>query len=107
MVWAGTSIWHSSVPSAFSKIDLATGHIGQPMVVAGARSALFPFSQLSLIVIDEEHDGGYKQEEQGQARDMAIVRAKIHGTRHFGQRYPFSGELGSCRLWGYQTTVRG
>lgn len=51
-------------------------------VVVGARSALFlPFQSLKLIVIDEEHDSSFKQEEGiiYNARDMAIVRAKIEG----------------------------
>ena len=81
--WFGQepSIWHSSVPSARRKLIWRQAISGQSMVVVGARSALFlPFSKLSLIVIDEEHDSSYKQEEQVsyQARDMAIMRAKIH-----------------------------
>ena len=81
--WFGQepSIWHSSAPAADRKLIWRQAISGQPMVVAGARSALFlPFSKLSLIVVDEEHDSSYKQEEQVsyQARDMAIMRAKIH-----------------------------
>ena len=48
-------------------------------LIIGTRSALFlPFSKLGLIVIDEEHDSSYKQEEQLiiNARDFSIVRAK-------------------------------
>ena len=48
--------------------------------MVGARSALFlPFQELSLIVVDEEHDPAYKQEDGAHyhARDMAVVRARI------------------------------
>ena len=74
-------IWHSSVSSARRKSIWRQAISGQPMVVAGARSALFlPFSAPGLIIVDEEHDGSYKQEDHVsyQARDMAILRAKMH-----------------------------
>jgi primosomal protein N' (replication factor Y) len=55
---------------------------GQVQVVAGARSALFlPFADLGLIILDEEHDPAYKQDDgvRYHARDMAVVRAHAAG----------------------------
>src|SRR5205085_6500796 len=53
---------------------------GEVSVVVGARSALFlPYAALGLIIVDEEHDAAYKQEDgvHYHARDMAVVRASI------------------------------
>jgi primosomal protein N' (replication factor Y) len=53
---------------------------GEARVVVGARSALFlPFPELGLIIVDEEHEQAYKQEDGAiyHARDMAVVRAHI------------------------------
>src|SRR5437868_11715286 len=72
--------WHSELPQrkrARTWNAVATGEVN---VVVGARSALFlPYADLRLIVIDEEHDAVYKQEEgvRYHARDMAVVRARI------------------------------
>jgi primosomal protein N' (replication factor Y) len=74
--------WHSDLsPRMREKVwrQVAEGSI---RVVAGARSALFlPFQQLGLIVVDEEHDPAYKQEDRVtyNARDMAVVRGRIGG----------------------------
>ncbi len=72
-------IWHSAITPAQKRKIWKT--IQQPgaAVILGARSALFlPIQNLGLIVVDEEHDASYKQDEQGayNARDMAIWRAK-------------------------------
>ncbi|MCT4552442.1 MAG: primosomal protein N' [Alphaproteobacteria bacterium] len=73
-------LWHSSLtPSQRKKNWLAIAG-GEAKVVVGTRSALFlPFHKLSLIIVDEEHDGSFKQEENVvyHGRDMAVVRAKF------------------------------
>jgi primosomal protein N' (replication factor Y) len=74
--------WHSEVGSRHrTRVWLAVAN-GEARVVVGARSALFlPFPDLGLIVVDEEHDAAYKQEEgiTYHARDMAVVRASLTG----------------------------
>jgi primosomal protein N' (replication factor Y) len=58
---------------------------GRFQVILGARSALFlPFSRLGLVIADEEHDTSYKQHDPApryQARDAAIMLARMHGAR--------------------------
>jgi primosomal protein N' (replication factor Y) len=75
--------WHSDVaPPARRRLWEAVA-AGRCRVVVGARSALFlPFVNLGLIVVDEEHDGSFKQEDGFiyHARDLAVVRAKIEGA---------------------------
>ena len=71
--------WHSQVsPRRRARTWQAVAQ-GEVSVVAGARSALFlPYAELGLIVVDEEHDPAYKQEDgvRYHARDMAVVRAR-------------------------------
>jgi primosomal protein N' (replication factor Y) len=74
--------WHSAVSSKVRARLWRGVAEGSVRVVVGARSALFlPFRELGLIVVDEEHDLAYKQEEGAvyNARDMAVVRAHLAG----------------------------
>ncbi len=71
-------VWHSHTSSKKRLEAWKAAANGTLHVFIGARSALFlPYQNLGLIIVDEEHDGSYKQEEQGHyhARDMAILRA--------------------------------
>jgi primosomal protein N' (replication factor Y) len=72
--------WHSGLTPRIRQQTWMAALTGQASVIVGARSALFlPYPNLGLIIVDEEHDPSYKQEEQViyQARDMAVVRAKM------------------------------
>ncbi|MEO8812681.1 MAG: primosomal protein N' [Caulobacteraceae bacterium] len=72
--------WHSGVSPTRRRVAWEAVARGEARIVVGARSALFlPFNRLALVVVDEEHDGSYKQEDgfTYQARDLAVARAKI------------------------------
>lgn len=72
--------WHSGVAASERRRVWKMAAEGGLQLVAGARSALFlPFADLGLIVVDEEHDTSYKQEEGVlyNARDMAVLRASL------------------------------
>jgi primosomal protein N' (replication factor Y) (superfamily II helicase) len=87
-------VYHSKY-STFERVEIWNNvleHSGLPdekskkyQIVLGARSALFlPFSNLGLIIVDEEHDTSYKQYAPApryHARDAAIVLAQMHGTK--------------------------
>ncbi len=72
------AVWHSGISKKNKKIIWSGVARGKINVVIGARSSLFlPFKKLGLIIVDEEHDQSYKQEEGViyNARNMAISRA--------------------------------
>lgn len=75
-------VWHSNLTAARRRAIWRGVLTGKIRMVVGTRSALFlPWQDLGLIVVDEEHDTSYKQEDMGNyhARDMAVLRAKISG----------------------------
>ncbi|MBN35951.1 MAG: primosomal protein N' [Rhodospirillaceae bacterium] len=77
---APPAMWHSDVPRRLRRDVWRGVATGDVRVVVGARSALFlPFENLGMIVVDEEHDGSYKQDDGVcyHARDMAVVRASL------------------------------
>ncbi len=74
------AIWHSKITKKQRRIIWQNIANDKIKLVVGARSSLFlPFKNLGLIVVDEEHDSSYKQDEgiRYNARDMAISRASI------------------------------
>jgi len=71
--------WHSQLSQRLRARTWNAVSTGELSVIVGARSALFlPYADLGLIVVDEEHDPAYKQEDGARyhARDMAVVRAR-------------------------------
>jgi len=84
----GVAVMHSGLTAAQRHAEWARVREGRARVVIGARSAVFaPFDvetggRIGLIVVDEEHDGAYKQEDsqpRHHARDVAIKRAQASG----------------------------
>jgi primosomal protein N' (replication factor Y) len=74
--------WHSDLGQGERRRNWRDVIEGRAQIVVGARSALFlPFADLGLIVVDEEHETSFKQDEgvPYNARDMAVVRGKIGG----------------------------
>jgi len=74
------SEWHSDLSQKERRRTYRAVMNGEARVVVGARSSLFlPFPELGLIIVDEEHEQAFKQQEGAiyHARDMAVVRARI------------------------------
>ncbi|HYN38873.1 MAG TPA: primosomal protein N', partial [Rhodospirillales bacterium] len=72
--------WHSDLSRTERRQTWRWVAEGAARVIVGARSALFlPYPRLGLIIVDEEHDGSFKQEDgvAYHARDMAVVRARL------------------------------
>jgi primosomal protein N' (replication factor Y) len=72
--------WHSGVTMTERRRCWRMVGEGEAQLVVGARSALYlPFRELGLVVVDEEHDSSYKQEDGVlySARDMAVMRASL------------------------------
>jgi primosomal protein N' (replication factor Y) len=72
--------WHSELTQAERRLTWRAVLDGEAKVVVGARSALFlPYRDLGLVIVDEEHESAFKQEDGViyQARDMAVVRGHL------------------------------
>ncbi|HYC68363.1 primosomal protein N' [Brevundimonas sp.] len=80
---AAPAEWHSGVAPPRRRQVWEAVVAGRCNIVVGARSALFlPYANLRLIVVDEEHDGSFKQEEGlvYHGRDLAVARARIEAA---------------------------
>lgn len=80
-------VWHSKF-SDNERVDLWRRLLelkGEPVVILGVRSAVFlPFDRLGLVIVDEEHDTSYKQQDPApryNGRDTAMVLASMHGAK--------------------------
>lgn len=80
---AAPAPWHSGLSDKERRRAWREAACGRARIVIGARSALFlPYANLKLVIVDEEHDASYKQEDgvTYHARDMAVMRAKLEGA---------------------------
>ncbi|CAN5476398.1 primosomal protein N' [soil metagenome] len=80
---AAPAEWHSGIAPPRRRVVWEAVAAGRCNIVVGARSALFlPFPNLRLLVVDEEHDGSFKQEDGlvYHGRDLAVARARIEGA---------------------------
>lgn len=78
---SNVAVLHSGLSNGEKYDEWRKIHLGEVNVVVGARSAIFaPFKNLGIIIIDEEHETSYKQEENPRyhARDVAIYRGEYH-----------------------------
>jgi primosomal protein N' (replication factor Y) len=77
------AVWHSGLAPAVRALSWWRVQRGEVNLVLGTRSSLFlPFRKLSLIILDEEHDPSYKQEEglRYHARQAALLRGRLEGA---------------------------
>ncbi len=77
------ALWHSSLPDKERRRAWREAASGRARIVAGARSSIFlPMPNLRLIIVDEEHDPTYKQDDSltYNARDLAVARSKLSGA---------------------------
>jgi primosomal protein N' (replication factor Y) len=75
--------WHSGIAPPRRRLVWEAVVAGRCSIVVGARSALFlPFRNLKLVIVDEEHDASFKQEDGlvYHGRDLAVARARIEGA---------------------------
>jgi len=107
----GLAVLHSHLSEGERHDEWHRVRRGEARVVVGARSALFaPVRDLGLIVVDEEHEATYKQEESPRyhARDMAVLRGQMEGaTVVLGSATPSVESLNNVRQGKYELAKLG
>ncbi len=102
-------IWHSKITTKNKRKIWHGVNLNKIKVLIGARSSLFlPFKKLGLIIVDEEHDTSYKQEDSViyNARDMAITRASIENIPiHLVTSVPSLETFNNIKKKKYKHTV--
>lgn len=103
------AIYHSQLTPTQKLAAWHDAFSGKKRVIIGTRSALFlPFQELGLIIVDEEHDASFKQQEGFlfSARDMAIWRAKLaHIPIVLGSATPSLESLYNCQLKRFTSLI--
>lgn len=97
------AVWHSKISKKDRREIYYAINSGNVRVVIGARSALLlPFKKLQLIIIDEEHDGSFKQEDlfKFNARDMAILKSH-------NEKFPVVLGSATPAIESYQNAISG
>src|SRR5205814_942738 len=105
------AILHSSLSASERFDQWWRARRGEVDVAIGPRSALFvPFQRLGIVVVDEEGDGAYKQDETPRynARDLAVVRAQLRGIPVVlgGARCPRSARSAAARCCSRSASAR-
>jgi len=102
-------VWHSRLTGAQRWQQWLRLNRETPVIVVGVRSAIFaPVKNLGLIVVDEEHDPSFKQEEKllYSARDMAVVRSRLqHGALILGSATPALESFHNVKTGKYRYCV--
>jgi primosomal protein N' (replication factor Y) len=103
---ADIAVLHSGLTDGSRYTAWEKARIGAAQIVLGTRSAIFtPLAKPGLIVVDEEHDSSYKQQDgfRYSARDVAVKRAQIHGCPVLlGSATPSLESIHNARLGRYQ-----
>ena len=100
------TVVHSMIPTSRKAEAFRRAKAGEPMVLIGARSAVFaPFDNLQLVIVDEEHDASYKQEDRQplyNSKSVALMAAKMCGAHVLlGSATPSAESYYNCMIGKY------